>query len=211
MTSKAPTWRLGRYGGGGPWTVLLTPEYVHRYRATALGDPPAIRSITLTDRTTGAALTIRPDATAEDVQRLWTDARAILPIARRQTGGPPVGTGLRASQVIAKMVELWDSDPLPDGTAPTEAGVAKELTTTAKTIGRVGRQLAGAGTGWARLLRDARIARQHDVQLASSRSGPSVMNHAIRDGRHDEPPPMVTGHADPAADESGQPPIARRR
>jgi hypothetical protein len=161
MTRKTPEWRLGRYGGG-PWTVLLTPEYAHRYKATALGDPPAIRSITLTDRTTGATLTIRPDATHEDVQRLWTDARAILPIARRQTGGPPAGTGLTAAQIVAKTIELWGPDPLPQGTPPTEDTVAKDLNRHERTVRRLAARLPGLGRPWQKVLAAAQDERMRD-------------------------------------------------
>jgi hypothetical protein len=92
---------------------------------------------------TAAVVTIPADMTEADAERVWRDAREIVGIVTRATGGPAVGTGLLPAQVVAAAVALWDPDPPPDGTPPTQAAVAVELTTDIRTIRRVGRDLPG--------------------------------------------------------------------
>lgn len=241
MTRKPklpPSRPMARWGDGGPWSVYLGPHspfvadprdeqpptLADRYVATATGHPPTIR-VVVKDRETGATAqqgrgdgivltipTTAPDATGT---RLLRDARTIIGIARRQTGGPAMGSGLQPSQVVAAMVALWNPEPAPDGTPPTQPAVGKELLLSehdeGRTIRRIGGRLPGPGKPWERLLRDARIARRQDsVRLASSHPAPSVPDDG-GDGRIDEPPPLVAGHADPPASESRRPTIARRR
>jgi hypothetical protein len=235
MTRKPIRTMVTRYGDAGPWLVYLGPyspfvanpsqatpqTLADRYTATGTGTPPDIR-VTVTDRETGATANVRdvdiiltiPDtATKADAARLLHDARTIIGIARRQTGGPAVGTGLRPSHVIAAILDLWNPEPPPEGLPPTEPNVANRLGTDhdGRTIRRIGEQLPGPGTPWERLLRDARIARRLDsVRLASSRSAPSVPDDG-GDARIRQPPPLVTGNADPPANKSRRPPNTRRR
>jgi hypothetical protein len=163
-----------RYGDGGPWTVYLGPHspfaadpreqapptHADRYTATATGTPPHLR-VTVTDRETDAALTIPAGMAEADAARLWRDAWEIVGMAERQAGGPPVGSGLQPAQVIAAAVALWNPDPPPNGTPPTQSLVAAELGTDreGRTLRRVGALLPGPGKSWERILRDARIAR----------------------------------------------------
>lgn len=223
-TPPAPRVVVTRYGDEGPWQVYLgphspfvadpskapSPTLADRYTATAVGTPPDLR-VTITDRETEASVTIPAGIAEADAARLWRDARDIVGRARRQAGGPPVGSGLRPQQVIAMTVALWNPEPLPDGTAPTQDAVADKLLVTPRTISRVAATLPGPGEPWERLLRDARIARLDSVRLASSRSGPSASDDALRDGRTNNPSPMVAGHADPSADEPGRPTNTRSR
>lgn len=187
MTRKAPAWRsMARRDDDGPWVVNLGPHspfvvdlakappltLADRYTATATGWPPAVRTLTVTERETGATarwargdrlvLTV-PGAMAEvEAARLLRDARAIVGIARTSSGGPPVGTGLTTAQIVAATVKLWDPDPQPDGTPPTQREVADDLGTDweGRSIRRVASGLPGPGRPWSRVLRDSRIARR---------------------------------------------------
>ena len=162
--------------------------------------------MTVTDRETGAtaeasgdavALVIpagMPEARAAQLLRNWL---AILGIARRQTGGPAIGTGLgpRRSSMRSLHCEIPIRRPTgqhrlrrksrtnlaPTATGEPSAASASKCRT---------RQAVGAA------LAEHRIARMHSVRLASSRSDTSSFEDA-RDGRTDEPPPMVAGHAEP--------------
>jgi hypothetical protein len=180
MTSKRkpvrPAWRsLARYvDADGPWLVDLGPRsrsadpsmapaatLADRYTATAIGDPPDLL-VTVTDRETQAAVTLPADMAEVDALRLWRDARAIVGIAKVQRGGPAIGTGLQPSQLIEKTVALWNPDPPPEGTPPTQAEVADATGTDhdGRTVRRVGALLPGPGKPWERVLRNARIARR---------------------------------------------------
>jgi hypothetical protein len=165
---------LAALGSRSPFVIdpskAHPPTLADLYTATATGDAPAVL-VTVTDRKTGATareapggvlvLTV-PSAVSERVaERLLRDARTIIGIARRKTGRPAVGTGLQPSQVIAVVVELWNPEPPPEGTPPTEDDVARELGTSVRTIRRKGELLPGPDKApWERLLRDARIARR---------------------------------------------------
>lgn len=176
MTRKTPTpgWRsLGRYGEEGPWFVALPAEHAERYSASALGHPPALTELTVTDRESGAVfrwsaidahpvtLSMASDETAANVTRLLQDGRAIVGLARRQTGGPARGTGVTVSRLIAATVELWDPLPLPNGTPPREADVAEhvELDRDGRQLRRIAARADGPGEPFERILAAAARAR----------------------------------------------------
>jgi len=160
---------MGRYGEAGPWHVNLgqhspfvadpdptkwpRPTIADRYTATARtrrDRPGALASVTMTERETGATfgwnargnrvtMTFPSDETAANVLGLWTDGHVALGLARQQTGGPPVDSGLRWEAIVDALVASHDQT----GGWATEDHLAKTLGYTERWLRRIAARAPG--------------------------------------------------------------------